>query len=122
MKREERSLSGFMSKDSVANQKIVNEMDFVGGNLKIPMVNMRGWGMDIMRKRHSGEFFVKPTPGRKSFGENTVGLNHIRKLMPRSIYFNKRALGMEFIGKRASRTELDQKESSRNGVCWEKIF
>ena len=109
MKGEERSLSGFLSKDSVANQKRVKEMDFVGGNSNIPMVDMIGWGMDIMRKSHKREFFVKQTPGRKSFGENTAGRNYIRKLMPRSVYFDKRALGMEFIGKRAPRMELVEK-------------
>ena len=59
MKGEEKSLSGFLSKDSVANQKRVKEMDFVGENSNIPMVDMRGWGMDIIRKRHTGELFVK---------------------------------------------------------------
>ena len=72
MKGEERSLSDFLSKDSVANQKRVKEMDFVGGNSNIPMVDMIGWGMDIMRKSYKREFFVKQTSGRKSFGDNTV--------------------------------------------------
>ena len=68
-----------------------------------------GWGMDLMRKRHSREFFVKQTPWRKSFGENNVGRNYVRKLTASSAYVDKRALGMEFIGKRAPRMELVEK-------------
>ena len=109
-------------KYSVANQKRVRENESVGGNSNIPMVGIMGWGMDIMRKRQTGEFFLNKTPGRKRFGENTVGRNYLGKLTPRTSYVDKRALGIEFIGKRAPRMEFVEKRVPERNLLGKDLF
>ena len=105
-----------LPKYSVVQQTRVPETEFVGKrsegrlqNSNIP-VNMRGWGMDRIGKRHLGmELLVKQILGRRSFGGKTVGRINVRKLARRTEFVDTRSLGMEFIGKRAHRMQLVEK-------------